>query len=421
MSRTIALEALNFHGIVRPGDAIVTSNGCGEALGILAKLVEHRHDVQPLRMFLGAGFAALLQPEHADAIRFYGLGAMGARRTLAKAGVLEILPTHLSAIGPSIRSGVIPCDVAFVQLPPPNSDGVYSWGLTSDYVRAAVDTARVVVAEINEQIPWTLCDDPPADEELDVIVHVSAHPVEVPASPISAAERAIAERILPFIPDRATVQAGIGAVPESVMSLIGSHRDLGLHSGMLGDSAALLMEKGVVTNAFKEVAPGVTLTAALIGTQRLYDFARNNPSIRLCSSEITHGAEVLAKLSRFVSINSAVEVDLTGQVNAEAIAGEYVGGVGGQVDYMRAAAQSGHGCAVIALPATSRDGKMSRIVFKLSGPVTTPRSDVSIVVTEHGVADLRGKSLRERCKAMIGIAAPQFQEELVRSNSAGVS
>jgi acetyl-CoA hydrolase len=416
MPQTIALEALDFGGIIEPGDAIVTSNGCGEALCVLEKLIEQRHALHPIRMFLGAGFAPLLKPEHADVIRFYGIGAMGARRSLVKAGALEVLPIHLSAIGRSIRSGVIPCDVAFIQIPPANSKGAYSWGLTSDYVRAAVETARVVVAEINDQIPWTMSEDPPQESELDIIVRTSRPAVEVAPSPISEVERQIAERILPYIPDRATLQAGIGAVPESVMSLMVNHRDLGIHSGMLGDSAALLMERGAVTNAHKEVVPGITLTATLIGTRRLYDFARNNPSIRLCSSEITHGVQVLAKLRRFVSINSAVEVDLTGQVNAEASARDYVGGVGGQVDYMRAAAQSEQGCAVIALPSTSRDATLSRIVAGLSGPVTTARSDVSIVVTEHGVADLRGKSLGERRRAMVAIAAPQFREELERTS-----
>jgi acyl-CoA hydrolase len=422
MAQTIELESLDFNGIIKPGDGIVTSNGCGEALSVLKRLIEQRHTIGNMRMFLGAGFASLLKPEHADVIRLYGIGAMGARRSLVKAGALEILPVHLSAIGRFIRGGVIPCEVALIQLPPPNAQGIHSWGLTSDYVRAAVETARVVVAEINDQIPWTESQDPPQESELDIIVRTSCPPVEVPASPITEVERQIAVQILAYIPERATLQAGIGAVPESVMSLLVHHRDLGIHSGMLGDSAALLMQSGAVTNAHKEVAPGVTLTATLIGTQRLYEFARNNPCIRLCSSEITHGAQTLAQLKRFVSINSAVEVDLTAQVNAEASAHDYVGGVGGQVDYMRAASQSERGCAVIALPSTSRDGKASRIVAALSGPVTTARSDVSIVVTEHGVADLRGKSLGERRKAMIALAAPQFREELDRAaRSAGMT
>jgi len=415
MSWRIDLGSLDFRDIIKPRDGIVTSNGCGEALSLLERLIEQRHDLGSMRMFLGAGFAPLLKPEHADVIRFYGIGAMGARRPLVKAGALEILPIHVSAIGRLIRSGRISCDVALIQIPPPNAQGIYSWGLTSDYTRAAVETARVVVAEINDQIPWTESEDPPLESELDIIVETSRPPVEVPASPIGEVERRIADKILEYIPDRATLQAGIGGVPESVMSLLVHHRDLGIHSGMLGDSAALLMQSGAVTNAHKEVAPGITLTAALIGTKRLYEFARHNSSIRLCSSEITHGARTLCKLRRFVSINSAVEVDLTGQVNAEASAQDYVGGIGGQVDYMRAAAQSEDGCAVIALPSTSRDGKASRIVSTLSGPVTTGRSDVSIVATEHGVADLRGKSLGERRKAIICLAAPQFREELDRT------
>ncbi|MCC7275308.1 MAG: acetyl-CoA hydrolase, partial [Alphaproteobacteria bacterium] len=193
-----------------------------------------------------------------------------------------------------------------------------------------------------------------------------------------------------------------------------SRRGLGVHSGMVGDSVADLMAAGVVTNEHKEVDRGMSVTGCLMGTKRLFDFAARNPGILMCSVRHTHGPDVLGRLSRFVSINSAVEVDLTGQVNAEAVGSDYVGVVGGQVDYVRAAGASPGGCSIIALPATAKGG-VSRIVSALSGPVTTARSDTGVVVTEFGAADLRGKSLPERARAMIAIADPAHREGLERA------
>jgi acyl-CoA hydrolase len=204
-------------------------------------------------------------------------------------------------------------------------------------------------------------------------------------------------------------------VPDAILRLLGDRKDLGVHSGMLGDGLVELVEAGVVTNARKEIDPGVSINGALIGTRRLYDFAHRNPAIRMCATSYTHDAAVLASLSRLVTINSALEVDLTGQVNAEQSGAAYLGGTGGQVDFVRAGARSPGGASIIALPATAKAGTISKITPALSGPVTTARTEVDVIVTEFGAAELKGQDLAERTRRLIAIAHPDFREDLDRA------
>jgi len=297
---------------------------------------------------------------------------------------------------------------------PADETGRHSLGLVSDYIRSAIRKARWVVAEVNAQVPKVPCVEPLSVDEIDYLIETDRPLIEVPAAPPSELDRTIAAIAQQFIPDRATLQMGIGAVPEAVMTQLRDRRDLGVHSGMVGDSLVDLVECGAVTNACKELDPGITITGALIGTRRLFDFCDRNPAVLMHPSSYTHDITVLARLSRFMSLNSAVEVDLTGQVNAETAGGQYVGAVGGQVDYVRAAALSPGGCSMIALPSTAQDGAVSRIVANLSGPATTARSDVDVVITEFGAAQLRGRNLRERARAIINIAHPDHREALER-------
>jgi acyl-CoA hydrolase len=204
-------------------------------------------------------------------------------------------------------------------------------------------------------------------------------------------------------------------VPDAILRLLADRRDLGVHSGMLGDGLVDLVEAGAVTNARKPIDRGVSIGGALIGTDRLYRFAHRNPQIRMCTTAYTHDAAVLGQLDGLVTINSALEVDLTGQVNAEQSGSAYLGGTGGQVDFVRAGARSPGGHAIIALPATAKGGTLSRITAALSGPVTTARSDVDVIITEFGPAELRGQTLAERTRRLVAIAHPDFQEELARA------
>ncbi|RYZ04631.1 MAG: hypothetical protein EOO24_12915, partial [Comamonadaceae bacterium] len=215
-----------------------------------------------------------------------------------------------------------------------------------------------------------------------------------------------------LIPDRSTLQMGIGGVPEAVFAMLTDRRELGIHSGMIGDSAMDLIEAGAVTNTHKGLDDGLTVTGAIFGTQRLYRFVHQNPALRLMPTSHTHAAATLSRVKRLVSINSALEVDLTGQVNAEAIGRDHIGAVGGQVDFVRGAAMSEGGVSIIALPATGKGGA-SRIVADLSGPVTTARSDVDVIATEHGIARLRGLSIGQRVRALAAIAAPEHRDGLL--------
>lgn len=415
MARIELLESLDLAQYIRSDDGVLFGQGCGEPVGLTEKLVQQRAAYSGATIFCGASFSDTFRPEHADHLRFRSFGGIGALRKLSASGKLEVVPCHFSAIEEMIRRRQIRADVVMLQVSPADARGEHSLGLVNDYVRTAAAQARVVLAEVNAHVPWTPCDRPLRHDEITVEVHSDQPPLELPLVSFGELERRIARHVSDLIPDRATLQVGIGAVPEAIVAMLSDHRDLGVHSGMIGDSVADLIERGVVTNAHKPLDPGVTISGVLFGTQRLYRFAHRNPYIRLCPPSYTHSIDVLSKLRALVSINSALEVDLTGQVNAEAVGSDYIGAVGGQVDFVRAAALCEGGVPIVALPASDRKGE-SRIVSRLSGPVTTARSDVDVIVTEHGIARLRGLSLRERIRAMIAIAAPEHRDTLLRGS-----
>ena len=412
--KIVDASELDLSQFVRPGDTVTWGQACGEPLTLTETMVAQRARIGKFRAIIGATFSQTFKPEHADFIEFTGSGAIGSARSLARAGVLDILPMHVSSFDAAYDTGLLPCDVAFIQVSPPDRQGRYSPGLMGDFVRTAVRRARTVIAEVNQQVPFVAYEDALTDDEIDIRVDTDRTPVQLAPARISETDRKISEWALNYIPDRAVIQIGVGALPEALIAVLNNHKGLGIHSGLISDGIMTLIQSGVVTNEHKEIDRGVTLTGALIGTERLYRFCNYNKSIKLAPVSQTHNSLVLAKLSRFVSINSAIEVDLTGQVNAEAVGADYIGAIGGQVDYVRGAALSPGGRSIIALPSTTADGK-SRIVAALSGPVTTPRSDVDLIVTEYGAAELRAKSLRERVRSMIKIAHPSHREELERA------
>jgi acyl-CoA hydrolase len=362
--------------VVRPGDGIICGQACAEPQTLLEALVAQRARLAGARLFLGASYSGIIKPEHADHLRLCSYGAIGQVRVLAQAGVLEILPVPYSQLGGLIRSGKIGCDVVMLQVSPPNSRGEYSMGLAADYLLPAIDTARVVAAEVNEQVPWTHGERVLRKEDFSLMVQSSRPPATLPAPKRTGREEAIGTHAAAWVPEGATLEFGIGALPDAVCAFLKDHRRLAVHSGTVGD--------GVVNLGVERIE-----CAMLIGSRRLFDFARENAALRLRSSEYTHNAKVLSGIERFAAINSAVEVDLGGQVNSEVAHGNYVGAVGGAPDFARAASQSPGGVSIIMIPS-------SRIVERLSGPVTVGRSDAGIIVTEKGAADLRGCSLRER-------------------------
>ncbi len=403
--------SLDLTGHIRAGDHILWGQVTGEPPSLVDALVAQRASLGGVGVFLGTGLARVLRPEHADHIAMRGLGGLGTFRALASAGVLEVLPVHGGQVYRMIATGQIRCDVALLLLPPADAAGTHSMGPCVDYMDAAVARARTVIAEVSPHVPDTHGHARIPAARLDAVLHSERTPHLLPRAEPNAVERAIGGHIAALIPDGATIQTGLGALPEAVLAALAGHRDLGLHSGILGDGAMALMRSGALTNARKPLDPGVSVTTTLVGSAELHRFAHRNPAVALKPSSYTHHEVMLARLPRLFAINAAAEVDLTGQVNAERIGTNIIGGVGGQADFARAAARSAGGASIIALPATASDGS-SRIVARLSGPVTTPRSDVDFVVTEHGVADLRGASERERARRIIAIAAPAARESL---------
>lgn len=416
MPTELRAEDLELARIVRPGDTVVWGQGTGEPLTLSEALVAQRHAIGPITVFLGPAFSETLRPEHADRLSFLSLSAIGTHRRLVDAGVLRLIPCQLSDVPGLFESGVLRADVVFLHLSPPDERGEYSMGLLNDYLKIAMRHARAVIAEVNERVPWTYGDAPLDMARVDYVVRTARPPLEHSIREPSEVDLAIARRVAALVADGAVIQIGIGAMPSAILNALHGHRRLGFHSGMLSDSVVDLIEAGAVTNETKPFDHGVSVAGTLLGTRRLYDFAHRNPAVRLKPLTFTHNVELLAQIGGFTSLNSAIEVDLGGQVNAEVAGGVYIGAVGGQVDYVRAARRARGGRSIIALPATARRGAVSRIVASLSYPVvTTARSDVDVVVTEYGAAELRGISLEERARRLAAIAHPGFREELERA------
>ncbi len=368
-----------------------------------------------MRCFTGISSTAAVRADYGDQLSFISYSGAGANRALAAAGLLDIVPAHYSELPAILGNGPLRADVLFLSLPPAAPDGSYGLGLGADYAATLIGRARTVIAEVNDQVPDVGCDRRLSRDEIDVLVHVSRPPAEYPEPAGRGVEDAIAAHVAGLIPDGATLQLGIGAIPSAIASRLRDHRDLGIHSGVATDAIAELIEAGVVTGARKSLDAGLVVTGFLMGTRRLMARAAADPSIQLRDTSYTHDPAVLAAQHRFVALNSAIEVDLTGAVNCETAAGRYVGAVGGATDFLRAAARSAGGVPIVALPSTA--GRASRIVAGLSGPASQARADAGVIVTEYGVADLRGLTLAQRRQRMLAIAHPDHVEALQRGRT----
>jgi acetyl-CoA hydrolase len=372
---------------IRPGDGVIFGQACAEPQTLTEALVAQRAAFAGAVLFMGVNWSGTVKPEHADHLRLSAYCGSGHNRALADAGVLDIHPHPYSQLAGLIRARRIRADVVMLQVSPPNARGEYSLGLAAEYLIPALECCRVLIGEVNDQVPWTHSEKLLRKQDFALLVESSRPPVALPYGPPGDLEKAIARHAAPFVPEGATLEMGLGALPDAVLGMLGERKRLAIHSGSLGDGAVELMQRGIVAQADCGV---------LMGTRRLFEHARENPAVRLRSTEFTHNPRVLAGIERFVAVNSAVEVDLTGQVNAEVAKGSYLGAVGGALDFIRAANHSPGGVSLILLPA-------ARIVEKLQGPVSTPRSEAGIFVTERGAADLRGCTLRERVARMSAI------------------
>lgn len=327
----------------------------------------------------------------------------------------DYLPCFLSEIPQLFRSRRRPLDVALIHVSPPDSHGYCTLGVSVDVAKSAVETAAVVLAQVNHAMPRVHGDGFVRLSDIDAYVEVHEPLPEPAVRPLSELERAIGRNVASLVEDGATLQMGIGAIPDATLQALGNHRHLGIHTELISDGALHLIEKGVVDNSRKAVHAGKTVSGFAIGSRALYDFLHDNPSVIQLGIDYVNNPSVIARNPKVTAINSAVEIDLTGQVCADSIGSRVISGVGGQMDFIRGASLSEGGKPIIALPSRTRSGN-SRIVssLKSAAGVVTTRAHAHYVVTEHGVADLYGKTLRERAEALIRIADPMHQEELAR-------
>jgi acyl-CoA hydrolase len=413
MSKTIALEQLRFADHVRPDDVIAWPQGPGEPLALTEALVAQRSELTRPELLYGLTVSDTLRPEYAPQFRFRGFnGAANSRRV---ASLAEISPAHLSSFPSLIRSGLVKVDIALIQVKPLPSGG-FTQGVIADFTGALIDAARLVIALVNPSLPSTGDDALVDAADIDLLIESDGRLIEMPDVQPSDTERRVAEHVAAIVPDRATIQLGVGTLPAAVCAALSHHRELGVHSGVVSDVLVDLVDKGIVTNSHKGRDAGLTVTGGLFGTRRLRDFAEMPGRVAMRDVEYTHRLAVTSTLHAFHAINAVVEMDLYGAANSEVAGGRYLGAVGGAIDFVRAGAASPGGRSIVAIPSTTPDGKHSRIVASLDGrPVTAARSDADVVVTEQGVAHLRGCSLRERARRLIAIAHPDFREALARS------
>jgi len=402
---------------IRPGRRILIGSGAAEPTCLVSALVEHGDHLadNELVHLLTLGPAPYVRPEFAARFRHLAFFIGANVRDAVQAGRADFMPVFLSELPRLIQSRRVPIDVALIQVSPPDARGYVSLGVSVDIVRAAVASASLVIAEVNPRMPRTHGDSFLSVNDIALLVPVDSPVLEIPLVTPNPVAVAIGQHVAGLVPNGATLQTGIGQIPSAVLAALVNHHDLGVHTEMLSDAVIDLVERGVVNGKKKTLLPGKIVTSFVMGTRRLYDWVDNNPVLELRPSDFTNDPLIIARNERMIAINSALAVDLTGQVAADTIGGQFFSGIGGQVDFIRGAARSVGGKPVIALPSTARGGQVSRIqtTFEAGAGVVTSRGDVHYVVTEYGVADLWGKSVRERAMSLIDIAHPDHRAQLL--------
>ena len=410
MSAAGALET------VRSGNRIWIQSGCGTPSVLVDALVARApglRDVEIVHMKT-LGEAVYTRPEYAGVFRHRGLFLGENVREAVAAGRADYTPIFLSEIENLFISSQLPLDVVLMQVSPPDEHGFVSLGTTVDCTMTAARCCRTVIAEVNQRMPRTHGETMIHVSHIAAVVETARPLLELEPEPFSDVQRRIGENVASLIPDGATLQTGIGGIPDAVLACLTDKRDLGIHTEMCSDGVIDLMEAGVLNGERKSLHWGKAVVSFVLGSKRLFDFVHQNPSFEFRSISYTNDPYVVAQNDRMVAINSALQVDMTGQVCADSLGTRPFSGFGGQVDFIRGAARSKGGVPIIALPATARRGEISRIVPTLEpgAGVVTSRADVHYVVTEYGIAFLHGKTLRERAEALIAIADPRFRAEL---------
>ena len=401
-----------------PAMKVLLPPGCGEPAALVAEICRQSPRLSDLTLLGGIhlGDYPWTRPEHA-ALRFATWHMSPRLEEARRRGRVEFVPLrYFDLVTEFAAGGVWAPDCVLVHCAPPDRHGYLSLGVSVSVALPAARRAPLVIAQVNPSMPRTLGNACLHRSQIDCWVEVDEPLTLYPPTPIGDVERAIGRHVASLVPDGATVQVGVGAIPQAVLESLGDHRDLSLHS-LLVDAAVTLVERGVVTSAAKRVHRGRMDIGEAMGTRRLFDFVHENALVNMEPSSFVHDPQTVAQLDRFVAINSALEIDLTGQVTAESLGPRQVAGIGGQFDFVLGASRSRDGAAIIALPSTGRDGAVSRIAPQLAAGagVTTPRYLADYVVTEHGAARLRGLSDRARATALIAVAHPRYQGELERA------
>src|SRR5450830_113632 len=408
-----AEEALSF---VKDGDSIIVPTGVGEPPALLTALSEHRrrfHDVK-ISQILAVKKYGYFDPETTAHVRHEAFFFGAASRAGGQAGIIDFIPSYFSEMPMLIERGYIRSDVVLSIASPMDEDGYFSLSLAADYTMAAIAKARAIVLEVNPNVPYCFGDCRIHVSQVAAITDSTDAVTEVGLPKIGPVQQAIGKYVADMIEDGSTLQIGYGGIPDAVVMQLTHKRDLGIHTEMLGDGILSLVECGAVNNSRKTLLPGRMVATFALGSKKLYDFMHHNPMVEMHPSNFTNDPYNAGLNDKLVSINASLQVDLLGQCGSESIAHLPYSGTGGQVDFVRAANRSKGGQSFIVLPSTAKDGSISRIVPTLTPGThaTTSKNDVNYVVTEYGVAQLRGKSARQRAQALIAIAHPDFRAEL---------
>lgn len=405
-------EAMKY---IQSGNRVVITGAAGEPQYLVKNMVENKYLYKNVELiqFMAMDEEPFFQDDMREHFRYNTPFVSPTTRSAVASGYADFTPCNLSQMEWLFRNK-LPVDVALIQVTPPDEHGFCSLGVNVDYIKSGVDNAKVVIAQVNEQMPRSMGDCYVHISDIDCLVEYSAKIPELKAAQSGPVEMAIGKYCASLVSDGDTLQLGIGGIPDAILKELSSKKNLGIHSEMVSDGVMHLMEAGVINNKKKSIDQGVSTISFVLGTRELYRFIHNNPSINMMPASYVNNPLEIMKNENFVAINSCLEVDLMGQVVSEMIGKQQISGVGGQVDFVRGAAMAKNGKSIMAMPSTAAGGKVSRIVVSLSegAAVTTSRNDVDYVVTEYGIAELKGKTLRERADALINIAHPDFRAKL---------
>lgn len=414
-SRTItADDAIK---LLKKGDLVVNGHGTGEPQLLPEALVRNQNNVEGIVVYHGIALgpsvycAEDVDPAH---IEHFTIFAGTHTRKAVKEQRARFAPMHFSDGPIALRNGIVKADVAWIHVSPPDKHGYCTLGISCDYERAAIDTANLVVAEVNPNMPRTFGETLVHVNEVDYFVPSDRPLIELAKPAVGEVEAKIGKYIADLVEDGATMQFGMGGIPNAIVSFLKDKNDLGINSELFSDGAMELIVAGNVNNKYKKVHPGKSTSTFASGTKELYEWLDNNPAVEFYPVDYLNNSYVIAQNDKVFSVNSALQIDLQGQVAAETINGVQFSGIGGQMDFVRGAAWSKGGKSIIAFPATTKGGTISKIVsaFKPGDAVTTPRNDVDYIVTEYGVAHLKGVDMQERARRLISIAAPEYRDQL---------